>query len=366
VTLSTSSSPSPGRATLVIDPEPGTQIYQPRFDAATMRQHYKELRRRVRAAGLLERSYAFYALFALGIAAGFGLVAYLLAAHPGIGDLLAIPLLTLLMMQIGFLGHDAGHNQIFERTRNNRIAGMICMPFMLGISFETWTSKHNAHHAHTNEVENDPDIDHPLLAFTPEQAAERRGLRRWLVRYQARLYFFLAMGATIGFRYDAWRHLLFDKDARSRKLELTLVIVNTICWLVVPSILLGPGRWLPLFLVQQLLLGVYMASVFAPNHKGMPLIRGEKPSFLEQQVMTSRNVSGGPIVDFLYGGLNFQIEHHLFPNLARKHLPACRDMVRAFCTEIGLPYEEENVIESYRSLLTELEAVGRAEMPHAA
>jgi fatty acid desaturase len=124
-------------------------------------------------------------------------------------------------------------------------------------------------------------------------------------------------------------------------------------------VLIGPGRWLPIFLLSQLIAGVYMASVFAPNHKGMPLIRGRRPSFLEQQVITSRNVHGGPLVDIMFGGLNYQIEHHLFPTIARDRLPELRQIVRPFCQDLGLPYEEMGVIPSYRLLLQQLEAIGR-------
>ncbi|MBI3978052.1 MAG: acyl-CoA desaturase, partial [Chloroflexi bacterium] len=269
---------------------------------------------------MLRRSYGYYLVTSLALLLGFVAVGGMLAFLPGIGDAVAVLAIALLTVQVGFIGHDAGHNQIFQRTWHNRIVGNIAMPLLIGMSFESWTGKHNAHHSHTNEVGSDPDIEHSFLAFTPEQAAERRGLARWVVRHQARLYFVLAMGATIGFRIDAWSHAIHSFRDRTARWEVGLMAVNLVGWLVVPSLLLGPGRWLPIFAVSQLIIGVYMASVFAPNHKGMPLIRGERPGFLQQQVLTSRNVGGGPLVAFFYGGLNFQIEHHLFPNMARNKL----------------------------------------------
>jgi fatty acid desaturase len=328
-------------------------------------RQYAELRRRARQAHLFERSYRYYLALATVLALGLGLTGALLALVPGPGDLLAAPLLALILVQLGFLVHDAGHNQIFQSTRNNRRVGLFCAAGLLGVSFENWVDKHNAHHGHCNEIDEDPDVTHPLLAFTSEQAAQRRGWMRWLARHQARLYFPLAMFATLSFRLDAWRHVLSEWRQHRARWELAMIAFNYLAWLLLPSLVLGPGRWLPLFLASQALTGVYMASVFAPNHKGMPLIRGRRPSFIEQQVLTSRNVRGGPVTDALFGGLNYQIEHHLFPTVARNRLPALQAIVRPYCREVGLSYEELGVLASYRLLLRQLEAVGRGIEPPA-
>jgi fatty acid desaturase len=105
----------------------------------------------------------------------------------------------------------------------------------------------------------------------------------------------------------------------------------------------------------QLLTAAYLAVVFtqiafvghdagcsfAPNHKGMPtLTEAEELDFLRTQVLTSRNVRGSRLVDFLLGGLNCQIEHHLFPNMPRPNLRHAQPLVRAFCARHDLPYTE--------------------------
>jgi hypothetical protein len=117
-----------------------------------------------------------------------------------------------------------------------------------------------------------------------------------------------------------------------------------------------------------MLVGVHLTSVFAPNHKGMPLVVGKRPSFLVQQVVTSRNVHGpgaigGAVADFMYGGLNYQIEHHLFPNMPRLRLRASEPLVRDFCAEIGLPHVERGVIASLRDVIRALNSAGRGEEP---
>lgn len=329
---------------------------------------YQDLRRQAQAAGLLDRSGWYSVPVALVTLAVGALALAILVLAPGAWRFAAVPFLSLFWMQIGFFGHDSGHNQVFARTEDNRRLGLICYPLLLGMTFRPWVIKHNLHHSETNVVDSDPDLQNPLLAFTPEAAREKRGILRWLVRYQAYAYPFLALFATIGFRLDAWRYaigqgatiLRNDKYTVERRLELALLFVNIILWMIFPSLLLGWSTWLPIFVVGQMLLGVHMAFVFAPNHKGMPtFVDATHLSFAEQQVLTSRNVAGSPMVDFLYGGLNYQVEHHLFPTMPRRNLRACRELVRHFCRETNLPYTEESVAESFKSLFSSLNGLGQ-------
>ena len=92
-------------------------------------------------------------------------------------------------------------------------------------------------------------------------------------------------------------------------------------------------------LVQQGLFGLYLGCSFAPNHKGMPVLdAGDRSDFLRRQVLTSRNVRGGLLTDFALGGLNYQIEHHLFPSMPRPSLRHSQPLIEAFCQQRGVPY----------------------------
>ena len=111
--------------------------------------------------------------------------------------------------------------------------------------------------------------------------------------------------------------------------------------------------------VQLAIFGLYMGATFAPNHKGMAIIApGEKLDFLRRQVLTSRNVRGGLFTDFALGGLNYQIEHHLFPSMPRGSLRHAQPLVRAHCEALGVPYCEASLIGSYRAALTHLSVMG--------
>ena len=122
-------------------------------------------------------------------------------------------------------------------------------------------------------------------------------------------------------------------------------------------------RW-PSVLVQQGLVGVYLGCSFAPNHKGMPVLSEDQQSdFLRRQVITSRNIRGGWLTDFALGGLNYQIEHHLFPSMPRPSLRLAQEPVRAFCEQHGITYCETGFFASYVQVLRHLHTVGGALRP---
>jgi fatty acid desaturase len=112
--------------------------------------------------------------------------------------------------------------------------------------------------------------------------------------------------------------------------------------------------------VHQGLFGLYMGLSFAPKHKGMPIITAaDRLDFLRKQVLTSRDVIGARFVDFLLGGLNYQVEHHLFPSMPRANLRRAHPIVRDFCAERGISYTQSGAIASYAQGLVHLHEIGR-------
>jgi fatty acid desaturase len=120
---------------------------------------------------------------------------------------------------------------------------------------------------------------------------------------------------------------------------------------------LTPWQALAFLVVHQALFGVYLGLTFAPNHKGMPHPTGAE-DFLRRQVLTSRNVRGGRLIDVALGGLNYQIEHHLFPAMPTPNLRRAQPIVRQYCAELGVPYEMTGLVDSYRQALRHLHDVG--------
>ena len=339
-------------SSLILD----TESRQPRAGAA----EYVRLRRSVIAAGLLDRAPGFYLLRGLScyaiLVAGFSIPFVL----PGLwGALLAALVIGIGLLQVGVLGHDAAHLAVFQGVKTNWALGMLCWSVTLGISFWSWRDRHNRHHAHTNDIDDDPDIfSAGLIAFTLEQAQAQRGWRRWVTRRQAVVYPFLFPFVTIALRLDGWRFALTELRGGRRWLELVLISLNLALWAA--AIALFGWHWLGIFIGSQLVGGLYQGLVVAPNHKGMPLwTKDVELSFLERQVLSSRNVSPHPFWDFFFGGLNYQVEHHLFPNMPRVHLNRARDLVIQLCDECGLERTEMGAFASYRAILVEMARIGR-------
>jgi fatty acid desaturase len=114
--------------------------------------------------------------------------------------------------------------------------------------------------------------------------------------------------------------------------------------------------------VQLGLFGVYMGMSFAPNHKGMPLVpAGAKLDFLHRQVLMSRNIRGSRLLDIVMGGLNYQIEHHLFPSMPRPHLRAASSMIARYCRTHDVTYTETGLWQSYGIVVRYINRVGLGE-----
>jgi fatty acid desaturase len=126
-------------------------------------------------------------------------------------------------------------------------------------------------------------------------------------------------------------------------------------------LVLSPLKALAFIAVQQAVFSLYLGISFAPNHKGMPIIQtATATSFARRQVVTARNITGGRFTDFMLGGLNYQIEHHLFPSMPRPNLRRAQGLVRDFCVATDLCYREESFIESFRQIVHHLSDVGAA------
>ena len=321
---------------------------------------YAQLSRQIKHAGLLERRPRHYiwkiAIIAALLAAGW--TAFVLVGNSW-WQLAVAAFLAVLFTQVGFLGHDAGHRQIFGSRRANYVLGILLGNLGIGLSYGWWISKHNRHHAHPNTEGADPDIMLSALAFTTAQAGASKGLSRLVFRLQAYLFFPMLLLEAVSLHASSIRALT-SRAARYRVWEASLLTIHVAGYLTVVFLVLSPVKAVVFILVQQGLFGLYLGSSFAPNHKGMPILDADdRTDFLRRQVLTSRNVRGGWLTDFALGGLNYQIEHHLFPSMPRPNLRHAQGLVAAFCQQQELPYCETSLVGSYAQALRYLNTVGR-------
>ena len=146
-------------------------------------EDFRALAVQIRAAGLLERRPGYYCMkIVLTIAAFAAGWAALLVVGNSWATLGVAAFLGVMFTQLGFVGHDAGHQQVFRSRRANGLLGLAVGNALIGLSFGWWVSKHNAHHAHPNQVGRDPDIAEGLVvfAFAGALVGEHSGLTRLL------------------------------------------------------------------------------------------------------------------------------------------------------------------------------------------
>ena len=322
---------------------------------------YASLSRQIRAAGLLGRARWHYALRIAATASLFAACWWIFVI---VGDswlaLILAGFLGVASTQIAFLGHDGGHQQIAASRTGNTVVGLIAGNLLTGLSTGWWADKHNRHHANPNKEDHDPDIGEGVLAFTTAHAASRTGrVARMITANQAALFFPLLSFEGLNMHIASVRWLVGGGHTKLRRTELLLLCLHLAGYVGAVVWVLSPLHAVAFVAVHQAVFGLYLGCSFAPNHKGMMIVAAhEKLDYLRRQVLTSRNVRGGWLVDQLLGGLNYQIEHHLFPSMPRPHLRRAQRLVRGFCAEQRISYTETTLFVSYATALRYLHSLG--------
>lgn len=294
-------------------------------------------------------------------------------------------LLGLFWQQAGWLAHDLLHHQVFKNRNYNELVAIIIANVWQGFSCGWWKAKHNVHHAvpnlHAsapNAADGDPDIDTmPLLAWSKKMAetANDSNLSRTMISWQAWTYFPILLGARITWAHQSWnfcfggatlyghdsaKHLHIDKKVTKYiNLERLGLIVHYLTMLYVCS-RLSFLQGLGYFMLGQCSCGLFLAIVFGVGHNGMATYSAnERPDFWKLQVSTTRNIVSNTLVDWFCGGLQYQVDHHLFPSLPRHNLAKVHKRVEQFCKENGVKYHETGIIGGTIEVLQHLDKVSK-------
>jgi fatty acid desaturase len=326
-----------------------------------------EIRTAARSRGLLDLDPTRYAGRALMLMPPL-VVALLLAwTHPSDMVIVAMSLCVGFMcVQLGLIAHDAGHGALARSDSANAMAGHLAFTVLNGLGFESWCVSHAAHHAGCQDESADPDmwVD-TVLSLTPDSAKAKTGIGLRMLPYQASTLWFMALFfahslriQSLGRSYREWSRYHWDA---------ILLPLHYGLWFMLPVALfdVGWGRALAVYMLTSAAMGLYLAVLFWVNHIGMPVIQAEHSlSFVEQQVVGSRNVLCRAGLDWFFGGLNYQIEHHLVPDCSGRRLRELRAIVRPLCVEAALPYREEGFRQALASVTRHVREIAR-ESKHA-
>ncbi|MDB2562470.1 acyl-CoA desaturase [Sulfurimonas sp.] len=309
---------------------------------------FDELKAEVRAAGLLDRvpvrgSIEMIATI-LSMVVVYGIVVYWDSMPNEWWMPIALALFMIVIFtRAVFISHDILHTQYFK---NKSLAFKLSYPFaafILSNSSSWWDWKHNVnHHTFCNIPQKDEDIRAMDGAFTNHQ----KGNKAWL-----RSSKYLVFWGAMFFMYPAFIAQSYAFVLRRKKYtELFLMLLH---WPIVwgPIFYFLPlSEALIVFVTLNIVLSGWLAFGFITNHLGCEVIEeeeGSKLSWMELQMRTSRSLKGGMLVHWFYGGLNTQIEHHLFPKAPRFNLLKVQKMTKEFAEKHNIAYFETSPIQAY-------------------
>ena len=283
-------------------------------------------------------------------------------------------MLGMFWQQLAFVGHDVGHNALSHVRKADLFWGSLFGNLTGGISLAWWKRSHNVHHIVCNSVENDPDIQHvPIVAITQKMfrpfwsSYHRREYRmdnavaRFLIGNQHRLFYVAMALARFNLYVQSWLLLLSKEEIPQRRLEI-VSLAGFAVWLV--SLCLSFPTWgdaLVFLLVSHAVTGILHVQICL-SHFYMESYHGrayndDSDEWFTMQLKTTMNVDCPRWMDWFHGGLQFQIEHHLWPRLPRHNLREASKLVRPFCDKHGIKYYAPTFLRGNVEMLKTLKKV---------
>jgi fatty acid desaturase len=350
---------------------------------------YRRLRLEMKNQGLFKSNFLFYvykmgSTFLLAVLAAFLVGAFSddTAAHFAVRTAGAI-LLGVFFQQCGWLCHEVCHHQVFQDRTLGRFIGYVWGNLAQGFSVGWWMNKHNTHHSvpnvhgdHDGAQNGDPDIDTmPLLAWSRSMLKKATTpMAQWCVKHQAFTYFPLLSVARLSWlqqsieyafkpnkhsgRYIAGTDKL--KPLPYENVERASLVAHYAWYFAIafscPSVF--DAVWF--VAISNISCGLSLALVFGLGHNGMAVYdAAHRPDYWKLQVTTTRNVKQDRFgfVHWFCGGLDYQVEHHLFPTVPRHNLAATNKLVQKFCKEYGVTYHETTIWDGTVEVLNHLQAI---------
>lgn len=351
--------------------------------AEQTRRAFLDLTRKMEMAGMFKTDLTFYYRKAVVFSVMF------LSVVCGVlfsGDRLWVHILSGVILgcfwqQSAFVAHDLGHNSVTRSLTGDSYLGCFLGNFLSGISLGWWKRSHNVHHIATNSADYDPDIQHlPVLAVDPiftegrlfstyaMQYLPLDSAAHLLVRYQHYIYYPLMAFARFNLYAQSWCHSLslsyYTKTELvwNRPLQIAAL---TGFWTWLLALTMSLPTWqsrILFFLPAHMVAGVLHVQITL-SHFYMPVYKGVTyddagNGFIPTQLRGSLDIDCPPWMDWFHGGLQFQVEHHIWPSLPNHNLRKAKELLMAFCAEHDLPYNQAKFVEANCQMLAKLKRTG--------
>ena len=269
---------------------------------------------------------------------------------------LAIVTLAFISVHAGFVAHEAGHGAI---TRDRRVAALVGQLFdtlLAGLSYSYFRHIHCLHHPHCNDRGSDPDMQSEFVSMYRQSALSKTGFGRLISRHQAVLIWILIGLQGFTLKIDSLQHL--RRNPHTTRVDQGVLLLHFALWFVPPVLALGFADALLNYVLMTLLIGPYLGAIFLVNHIGNRVIEPDEPiSFFMQEISVTRNLGMSRLADFIFGGLNNHIEHHLFPSMPTARLRSARRITRVFCRQHAIVYREMSWFAAAREVTRHFRAM---------
>ncbi|ORX41222.1 fatty acid desaturase-domain-containing protein [Kockovaella imperatae] len=335
---------------------------------------YRDLKSKLEAAGLFDKPGPLYGYgsdiiryAALGALAIF----FYLKTTGWSGQMASALFLGLMWHQLTFLAHDAGHTGITGNWTKDRAIGIAVANCIGGLSIGWWCDNHNIHHLVPNELEHDPDIQHiPFFAISKQFFGDlwssyyKRimafdAASKTLISIQHRLYYIVLSLARVNLYVLSYSYLLGPKPRRNLMWATEMMGV-AMFWTYFGSMIRHLPSWqmrLAYILVSHVAASPVHVQIVLSHFACSTEALGPVESFPARQLRTTMDVVCSPNIEFIHGGLHLQVTHHLFPRMPRHNLRQASSMVKEYCKDQELVYQEHGWIDGNKKVLNVLEDV---------
>jgi delta8-fatty-acid desaturase len=268
-------------------------------------------------------------------------------------------LMAAFWQQIAFYGHDIGHNAVTHKRKGDLFWGILIGNTTGGISLGWWKRSHNTHHIVCNSIENDPDIQHlPFFAVVPdmlqrfwssyhEKYFDTDAFARFLVSHQHILYYPIMAFARYFLYVQSYLLLLTRPRKETHFWGLELGTLLTFAGWFSSMIYFCCDSWqerLAYLCLSHGVAGILHVQItlshFAEDTYHGQAYNSDEDEWFTMQLNTSLNVDCPTWMDWFHGGLQFQVEHHLYPRLPRAALREARKLVKPLAEKYGVQYRE--------------------------
>lgn len=342
---------------------------------------YRNLDARIRQLGYYDTDYWFYIREGIKfLALWIGVVYFAVVGAGSVGYVLTSALLCAFLWHQGvFVAHDAGHSGITHDQLTDTLIGISLANFIGGLSLGWWKKNHNVHHIVTNHPSHDPDIQHlPFFAVSPSFAKslystyynmtlDFDSVAQWLVPLQHRLFYIVLAFGRFNLYVNCWAYVtsLSSSSTQEGRKERVPYRTLEICgmlfflgWYL--SLMMRLETWglVVMHVLVSHLLTVLLHVQITISHFGMDTSIVENEGYAEMALRTTMDVECPRWLDWLHGGLQFQIEHHLFPRVPRHNLRKIRPLVEEFAKSHNLPFHTHSFFKGNWVVLERLREVG--------